>query len=43
MDGGFIAERGFKKIISLFVEMLDKREWKAQGTWVRCFGEIIFC
>ena len=26
-DRGFIAERGFKKLISLFVEMIEKREW----------------
>ena len=25
-DRGFIAERGFKKLISPFVEMLEKRE-----------------
>ena len=30
-ERGFIAERGFKKIISLFVEMLEKREWQALG------------
>ena len=25
---GFIAERGFKNIISLFAEVLERREWK---------------
>ena len=30
-DKGFIAERGFKKLIFAFVEMLEKREWKALG------------
>ena len=25
---GFIAERGFKNIISLFAEMVEKREWQ---------------
>ena len=28
-DKGFIDERGFKKLISPFVEMLEKREWQA--------------
>ena len=26
-DRGFISKRGFKKLISHFVEMLEKREW----------------
>ena len=26
---GFIVERGFKNIISLFVEMVEKREWQS--------------
>ena len=26
-DGGFIVERGIKKLISHFVEMLEKRGW----------------
>ena len=26
---GFIAERGFKNIISPFAEMVEKREWKS--------------
>ena len=30
-DRGFTAERGFKKLISPFVEMLEKREWKVLG------------
>ena len=30
-DGGFIAERGFKKLISPFAEMLEKREWQSLG------------
>ena len=30
-ERGFIAERGFKKIISPFIEMLEKREWQALG------------
>ena len=28
-DRGFIAERGFKKVISPFTEMLEKRGWQA--------------
>ena len=27
-DRGFIVERGFKKLISLFSEMLEKRGWQ---------------
>ena len=30
-DRSFIAERGFKKFISPFVEMLENREWQALG------------
>ena len=30
-DRGFIAERGFKKLISPFVEMLEKRGWSSLG------------
>ena len=30
-DRGFIAERGFKKVISPFAEMLEKRGWKSLG------------
>ena len=30
-DRGFIVERGFKKLISHFVEILEKREWQALG------------
>ena len=30
-DKGFIVEKGFKKIISHFVEMLEKRGWKSLG------------
>ena len=30
-ERGFIAERGFKNLISHFVEMLEKREWQALG------------
>ena len=30
-DRGFIIESGFKKLISHFIEMLKKREWKALG------------
>ena len=30
-DRGFIVERGFKKVISLFVEMLEKRGWQSLG------------
>ena len=26
-DRGFIADRGFKKVISPFAEMLEKRGW----------------
>ena len=28
-DKDFIAERGFKKVISPFVEMLEKRGWQS--------------
>ena len=28
-DRGFIAERGFKKVISPFTEMLEKRGWQS--------------
>ena len=30
-ERGFIAERGFKKLVSPFVEMLENREWQALG------------
>ena len=30
-DRGFIVERGFKKLISHFPEMLEKRGWKSPG------------
>ena len=30
-DRSFIAERGFKKVISPFAEMLEKRGWKSLG------------
>ena len=30
-DRGFIAERGFKKVISSFVEMLENRGWQSLG------------
>ena len=30
-ERGFIAERGFKKLVSPFFEMLEKREWQALG------------
>ena len=30
-DRGFIAERGFKKFISPFHEMLEKRGWHSLG------------
>ena len=30
-DRGFIAERGLKKVISPFTEMLEKRGWKSLG------------
>ena len=30
-DRGFIAERGFKKVISPFAEMLEKRGWQSLG------------
>ena len=45
-ERGFIAERGFKNLISPIVEMLEKengKHWRAQGTWVRCYGEGILC
>ena len=30
-ERGFIAERGFKKLVSPLFEMLEKREWQALG------------
>ena len=30
-DRGFIVERGFRKLISHFVEMLEKRGWQSLG------------
>ena len=30
-DRGFITERGFKKVISSFAEMLEKRGWQSLG------------
>ena len=30
-DIGFIAERGFKQVISPFTEMLEKRRWQSLG------------
>ena len=30
-DRGFIAERGLKKVISSFAEMLEKRGWQLLG------------
>ena len=30
-ERGFITERGFKKLVSPFIEMLEKREWQALG------------
>ena len=30
-DIGFIAERGFKRVISPFAEMLEKRGWQSLG------------
>ena len=30
-DRGFIFERGFKKLISLFSKMLEKRGWQSLG------------
>ena len=30
-ERGFIAERGFKKVISPFAEVLENREWKSLG------------
>ena len=30
-ESGFIAKIGFKKFVSPFVEMLEKREWQALG------------
>ena len=30
-DIGFIAERGLKKVITPFVEMLEKRGWQSLG------------
>ena len=44
-DKGFIVERGFKRLISPFPEILEKRGWKSLGehkapgcaTWVKEF------
>ena len=44
-DKGFIVERGFKKLISHFSKMLEKRGWRSLGehkapgcaTWVKEF------
>ena len=30
-DRGFIVERGFKKVISSFAKMLEKRGWPSLG------------
>ena len=30
-DRGFIVERGFNKLISPFIELLEKRGWKLLG------------
>ena len=30
-DMGFIVEKGFNKLISLFSEMLEKRGWQSLG------------
>ena len=30
-DRGFIAKRGFKKVIPHFFEMLEKRGWQSLG------------
>ena len=30
-ERGFIAERGFKNVISHFAEVLEKREWQSLG------------
>ena len=30
-EKGFITERGFKKLVSPFVEMLKKRKWQELG------------
>ena len=30
-DRGFIVERGFNRLISLFAEMIEKREWQSLG------------
>ena len=30
-DKGFITKRGFKKLISHFAEMLEKRGWQSLG------------
>ena len=30
-DKGFIVERGFRKLISYFAEMLEKRGWQSLG------------
>ena len=47
-DRGFIVERGFKRLISPFSEMLEKRGWKSLGehkapgcaAWVKEFLPI---
>ena len=30
-DKGFVVERGFNKLISHFIEMLEKRGWQILG------------
>ena len=46
-DIGFIAERGFKRLISPFAEMLEKKGWQSLGEHKEpgcaCFGEGILC
>ena len=44
-DRAFIVERGFRKLISLFAEMLERMAItrRAQRTRLCCVGERIFC
>ena len=40
-ERGFIAERGFKNLISPIVEMLEKREWQALAS-TRNLGALLW-
>ena len=40
---GFIAERGFKNIISPFSEVLENKEWQFLADWLCVLGKRILC